>query len=125
MAIADRLDLALISDPDGDRLLFFDLAHLSWRSSFPLNPGDQPGRWVVHNNFATVLLRGAGQAITFALGDLSQFTRRNVCPMPRGIAYDRSQHRLLVSCAHGEVMTLFASWIHVYWRWMPPGMRST
>ncbi|MFO0722687.1 MAG: cytochrome-c peroxidase [Myxococcota bacterium] len=106
MAIADRLDLALISDPDGDRLLFFDLAHLSWRSSFPLNPGDQPGRWVVHNNFATVLLRGAGQAITFALGDLSQFTRRNVCPMPRGIAYDRSQHRLLVSCAHGEVMTL-------------------
>ena len=45
----------------------------------------------------------------FDPADVAHPTRRNVCPMPRGIAYDASTDAIHVACRGGELVTLPAA----------------
>ncbi len=102
----------LVADPDTDRVLVVATdgeprVSLELREAAHSEPGraieDGSGR--VH-----VVLRGAGQVLSFdpraTSADAAQITRRAVCGMPRGIAFDRTNDRLVVACRGGELVFL-------------------
>jgi mono/diheme cytochrome c family protein len=97
--------LLIAADPDRDRLIVIDLAENSARS-VALEPGDEPGRVVVHDARAYVALRGAGALATLDLETASVTARTAVCAAPRGVAYDPARARVLVACAHGELVSV-------------------
>jgi mono/diheme cytochrome c family protein len=81
------------------------LASKSVSGEIGFNVGDEPGRIVegalgrVH-----VALRHVGAIATIDLGQKKVVNRIDVCPAPRGMAYDNGV--LHVACAGGELVTL-------------------
>jgi mono/diheme cytochrome c family protein len=96
--------LAVMSDPDRDRVSIVDLQARSLIAHVALEPGDEPGRLVqdaagrVH-----VALRRAGMVASIDLAQAALITRTSVCPAPRGLTYDLRSDELLVACASGEL----------------------
>ena len=102
--------LLVASDPDRDLVYFIDAANESLLFTRPLNAGDEPGRIVedaagrVH-----IALRGAGEVASMTREANGPITRRTICDLPRGIAYDAAQDALQVACAEGTLVTLAAA----------------
>jgi hypothetical protein len=102
--------LLIAADSDRDQVYFIDIASNTLLFAQPLQAGDEPGRLVedaagrVH-----VALRGAGAVATLTRNQTDPVTRRAVCDLPRGIAYDSSQDALQVACAEGKLITLAAA----------------
>lgn len=100
--------LAVAADSEGDRVFIVDLATNTILRDVFLAPGDEPGRVAEGpDGFVYVALRsgGAVAAIHLATGSI---TRRDVCPAPRGIAYDATTGLVHVACAGGELVSLSA-----------------
>lgn len=97
--------IAVAADPDRDRVLIADLASKSVSGEIAFKIGDEPGRVVegapgrVH-----VALRRVGAIATIDLGQKKLVKRTDVCPAPRGMAYDNGV--LHVACAGGELVTI-------------------
>jgi hypothetical protein len=97
------------ADPDRDQLYFVDAAGMSQRHTRALTAGDEPGRVVedaagrIH-----VVLRGARAIATLGRAADSAITRREVCAVPRGIAYDAARDQLHIACAEGKLVMLSA-----------------
>jgi hypothetical protein len=100
----------IAADPDRDQLYFVDAQGMGHLHTRALNAGDEPGRLVedaagrIH-----VVLRHAGAIATLGREADSAITRRAVCALPRGIAYDAARDQLHVACAEGKLVTLGAA----------------
>src|SRR5262249_30097328 len=72
-----------------------------------LRAGDEPGRVAIDGaGRAHVALRRGGALVTIDLATGTISSRRDVCPAPRGVAYDSSGDVVHVACATGELVTL-------------------
>jgi cytochrome c553 len=102
--------LLVAADSDRDQLYFVDNAARSLMHVRQLQPGDEPGRVVedaagrIH-----VALRGGRAVATLGRAADSAITRRSVCDLPRGLAYDAAHDVLQVACAEGKLVTLPAA----------------
>jgi hypothetical protein len=102
--------LVVASDPDRDQLYFVDSVARSLLHVRQLAAGDEPGRLVedaagrIH-----VSLRGGHAVATLTRDPASVITRRTVCDLPRGLAYDAARDALQVVCAEGKLVTLPAA----------------
>ncbi len=108
LAISADQTLAVVSDPDRERVLVVRLdggvVH-----TISLERGDEPGR-VVEDGAGQfhVVLRGSSQVLTID-PQSGESRRSTVCVAPRGIAFDPTADQLHVACAPGELWTLAAA----------------
>jgi hypothetical protein len=102
--------LLVAADPDRDQLYFVDNVAHTLLAVRPLNAGDVPGRLAedAQGNIHVVLRAGHGIA-SLGRDPQSPITRRAVCDLPRGIAYDATQEALQVACAEGKLVTVPAA----------------
>ena len=102
---------AVIADPDRDRVLFVELQNDTVTAEVPLKAGDEPGRLVEDGaGRIHVALRRGGALVTFA--DASSGTivaRRDVCPEPRGLAWDANTDQIDVACTGGSLVSFPAA----------------
>ncbi len=71
--------------------------------------GDEPDRVVADEaGRVHVVLRGAGDVATIDPATLAVVDRRQVCPSPRALTFDRARNAIHVACASGEIVTLDA-----------------
>jgi hypothetical protein len=104
----DGLQL-VAADPDRDQVYFIDVASQQLSHVIALQPGDEPGRVVedaagrIH-----VVLRGAHGIASMTRAPRSAVVRRDVCDVPRGLAYDDARDQLHVACAEGRLVSLDA-----------------
>lgn len=98
--------LAVAADTEDDRVFVIDLATNLIRHDVYLAHGDEPGRVVEGpEGTAYVALRSGGAVVAVDL-ESGETTRRDVCPAPRGLAFDAAKGELHVACAGGELVTL-------------------
>ena len=84
-----------------------DLVSGQVRASLKLPAGSEPGRVIEDGDGrAHVALRGAGAVLTLDPRDGRQLARRELCPAPRGLAFDRATGLLHVACAGGELVSI-------------------
>ena len=75
-----------------------------------MQAGDEPGRLVEDGaGRVHVALRGAGAVATLDPVSATVTSRLNVCPAPRGVAWDASTDLVWVACATGELIALPAA----------------
>ncbi|MES1205493.1 MAG: cytochrome c [Pseudomonadota bacterium] len=100
---------AVAADADRDRVYIVDVTNRALptlRASIALSLRDEPGRLVQDGSgLVHVVLRRAGALATIDPVKSLITMRRQVCAVPRGIAYDTAQDRLHVACAGGELVT--------------------
>jgi hypothetical protein len=102
--------LAVSSDPDRDRVTIVDLVGAQVLATVSLDPGDEPGRLVEDGaHRAHVVLRRAGQIASIDLESNRVLSRREVCSMPQGIAYQSASELLHVACGDGQLVSLPAA----------------
>ncbi|MFO0609841.1 MAG: c-type cytochrome [Polyangiales bacterium] len=94
------------ADPDHDAVWIVPL-HEGAPHRVALHAGDEPGRLAQDaDGQIHVVLRGAGAVATVDPAGGAVTARREVCPAPRGIAWDGAASVLRVACAGGEFVTL-------------------
>ncbi len=106
LTIDDARGLAAVGDSDRDVVHLVDLELESVVATVALERGDEPGRALFGPNgdLYVVLRTGAVVAIDVVEGAVRW--RRDVCPSPRGIAYDETDDALLVACLGGSLLSL-------------------
>jgi hypothetical protein len=102
--------LAVAADPDRDRVSIVSIPDQIVLQTVALEQGDEPGR-VVEDGAGRVhvALRRAGAIASIDLATGALLSRRAVCGVPRGIAYDAATDRIHVACGDGALVTLPAS----------------
>jgi hypothetical protein len=102
--------LAVAADPDRDHVYVVDVTARAKVADVALLPGDEPGR-VIEDGAGRVhvVLRGGGALATIDPATWMVTARRNVCPAPRGAAWDPTSDAVLVACAGGELVSLPAA----------------
>jgi len=102
--------LAVVADPERDRISVVDLRTLAVRSTIALQAGDEPGRSVEDaQKHIHVALRRGGAVLTLDPATGSVLSRRAVCKAPRGIAFEPLTNLLHVACAEGKLVSLPAA----------------
>jgi mono/diheme cytochrome c family protein len=100
---------AVAADPDRDAVHVAEIDAGTSRT-IALYAGDEPGRVATDGaGTAFVALRRGGALVTIDIEGAQVTSRRNVCPAPRGVAYDRDAAVVHVACAGGELVTLPAA----------------
>ncbi|WP_437593257.1 c-type cytochrome [Sorangium sp. So ce1000] len=107
LAVSKSTVRAVAADPDRDRVWIVDLQAQKLTAEIALQKGDEPGR-VVEDGAGRfhVALRRGGAIVTVDADSGTIVDRRDVCPAPRGIAYDERTDELHVACLGGELVTL-------------------
>jgi hypothetical protein len=105
--------VAVVSDPDRDRVVLVDLADASVKKEIALEAGDEPGRVIEDaNGVAHVALRRGGAIVSIDIAAGEIVARREVCAAPRGVAsfapIEGGDASLLIACASGELVELAA-----------------
>lgn len=107
---------AIAADPDRDTVSVVDLLSHKVIGQYTLEAGDEPGRIVEDGaGRAHVALRGGGALLSIELAnvgtgaDKAEPLRREICPAPRGLAYEPKADEIHVACAGGELVTLKAT----------------
>jgi len=101
---------AVAADPDRDAIYVVNTKEPTVTHTIALLKGDEPGRLAEDGaGRVHVALRSGGALVTIdpALGVVT--ARRNVCPAPRGVAWDATTDSVWVACATGELVSLPAS----------------
>ena len=100
---------AIAADPDRDLVSIVDLPTHSVVGQIQLPTGAEPGRVVEDGvgQIHVILRRGGGIADIDPVAH-SLIGVRQVCALPRGIAYRASDDSLLVSCMSGALVTMTA-----------------
>jgi hypothetical protein len=98
------------ADSDRDQLYFVDNASFTLLHVQKLAEGDEPGR-IVEDDAGRihVVLRGGRGIATLTREAGSAIMRREVCTLPRGLAYDSARDLLQVACAEGHLVSVSAS----------------
>ncbi len=98
---------AIAADPDRDAVYGIDLLHSRVIFTVALQAGDEPGRIAEDGSGNVhVALRRGGALVTLNESTGAVIARRNVCPAPRGVAWDRTTNLVWVACATGELVAL-------------------
>ncbi|GAB4198667.1 MAG: hypothetical protein OHK0013_08080 [Sandaracinaceae bacterium] len=104
--IVTARDVAVVSDPDRDRVLTVDLVTRRILGTIAV-PGGQPGRIAEDAaGRAHVLLRGSGEVLSFDPERPREATRTAVCTHPRGIAFDAEADALRIVCRDGLLLSM-------------------
>lgn len=101
---------AVAADPDRNAVYVVNTKEPTVTHTIALLKGDEPGRLAEDGaGRVHVALRSGGALVTLdpALGVVT--ARRNVCPAPRGVAWDSTTDSVWVACATGELVSLPAS----------------
>ena len=99
--------LAVAADPDRDLIHVVDLENRRVLHTITLEPGDQPGRVVRGSEHEVhVVLRGFGGLATIDDQEGTLLRRQQLCPEPRGVAYDDAEASIYVTCAGGALIEL-------------------
>jgi len=100
---------AIAADPDRDRIWIVDLAERALRHEVKVSAGDEPGRVIEDGKgHAFVALRSGHAIVKIDESTGNILARREVCPAPRGMAYDAEKDAVHVACAGGELVTISA-----------------
>ena len=77
------------------------------RATLPLAPGAEPGRVIEDGEGRVhVALRGGGAIVSLDPRDGRLLATRELCPAPRGLAFDAARNLLHVACAGGELVSI-------------------
>ena len=97
---------AVAADSDRDAIYGVDLKTKKVAYAVALNPGDEPGRVVEDAGYQLVhvALRGSGALLTINEYTGAIVARRDVCPAPRGVAWEWATDLVWVACATGELV---------------------
>ena len=99
-----RKGMAVISDPDRDRVLFVNASTMRLEQTVDLSRGDFPGRATEdEKGNVYVVLRGEGEVLKMS-GEGNVLSTFNTCANPRGIAARDATQEVLVACADGELL---------------------
>ena len=99
--------LAIVADPERDRISIVDLNTRLLRQTIELQPGDEPGRSVEDaQKHVHVALRHSGAVLTIDPLSGTVLDRRAVCKAPRGIAFDATTGLVHIACAEGKLVSL-------------------
>ncbi len=106
--VPSRGDVAVVADPDRNRIVVVDLvAHAVLGETTSLPPGAEPFRAAEDaDGRVHVVLRGTGDVYSFDVESVDDGTRSHVCAMPRGNAFDPEADGLVVACRSGALVTL-------------------
>jgi mono/diheme cytochrome c family protein len=100
-------DLAVVGDPDLDRVFIASLERGEVLHDVALEPFDEPGRVAIDDRGrAHVVLRRGGGVATIDIASGAILARRMVCSAPRGIAWRTTDATLVVACADGTLAFL-------------------
>lgn len=98
---------AVASDPDRDRIYVVDLIGNKRSAVLNLESGAEPGRLVEDaDGRVHVALRGAGAVLTLDPASGKPLARRELCPAPRGLAFEAPAQLLHLACAGGELISI-------------------
>lgn len=101
--------IVVAADPDRDVVYVVDVERGTF-ATVALAPGDEPGRVVVdESQRAHVALRSGAALATIDLERGNAVTKRAVCTLPRGVAWEKETGEVHVACAGGELVTLDAA----------------
>jgi hypothetical protein len=107
LSVLSDSSVAIVADPERDRISIVDLATLSLRHTIDLQPGDEPGRSVEDGQkHVHVALRRGGALLTIDPASGSVLDRRAVCKSPRGVAFEAATGLVHVACAEGKLVSL-------------------
>jgi DNA-binding beta-propeller fold protein YncE len=107
LSVLSDSSLAIVADPERDRVSIVDLNSLALRSTVELQPGDEPGRSVEDaQKHVHVALRRGGAVVTIDPASGTVLDRRAVCKSPRGIAFEAATGLVHVACAEGKLVSL-------------------
>jgi hypothetical protein len=101
---------AVVSDFDGGAIRVVNLGNKRLERTIWVENGADPGR--IAEDLAGrvhVVLRGAGEVLTFDPNSDAPATRRRVCKAPRGIAVDPVSGGLVVACLEGVLAEMSAN----------------
>lgn len=99
--------VAIVADPERDRISIVDLSTLGVRSTIALQAGDEPGRSVEDaQKRVHVALRRGGAVVSIDPTTGAVLNRRAVCKAPRGIAFEPATGLLHVACSEGKLVSL-------------------
>jgi mono/diheme cytochrome c family protein len=102
--------LVVASDPDRDQIYFIDAVAHKFSHARALRSGDEPGRVVEDASGRIHVVLRAGHAIASLDRDPEgAIERREVCELPRGLAFDAAHDALQVACSEGKLVTLPAA----------------
>jgi len=102
--------LAIVADPERDRISIVDLNTFAVRHTIPVHSGDEPGRSVEDGQkHIHIALRRGGALLTIDPATGSVLERRAVCKAPRGIAFEAATGLLHVACSEGKLVSLPAA----------------
>ena len=105
MHITTDGDLAVLADPDRDRVMLVDLeTHDS--QQIELLPGDEPGRVIEVEDTFYVALRGGGAIVSIDRQTATLTARRSICGAPRGLVHEPIADEIFVACAGGELVAV-------------------
>ncbi|MFO0683541.1 MAG: c-type cytochrome [Sandaracinus sp.] len=106
--VPSRGDVAVVADPDRNRIVVVDLVARSvMGETNDLPPGSEPFRAAEDGDGRVhVVLRGTGDVYSFDVDAVADGVRHHVCAMPRGIAFDPDAGSLVVACRSGSLVTL-------------------
>ncbi|MFT3773776.1 MAG: cytochrome-c peroxidase [Minicystis sp.] len=97
---------AVAGDAERNQLYVVDLAGPEVIATVPLDDADEPGRMAEDGAGHVHVAMRRGGLLTIDPRSGKKLARRDVCPAPRGIAYDASVDGLHVACVGGELVTL-------------------
>jgi hypothetical protein len=101
--------VALVVDPDRDRLFIVDVANAALLHEVAFSDGDEPGRLIEDaSGTAWVVMRRGGAVVQVDLEGGDILRRVDVCAEPRGVAFDTERSAIVVSCAGGELVRVEA-----------------
>jgi DNA-binding beta-propeller fold protein YncE len=107
LLLAEQGRLAVISDPDADRLWLVDLQPAAVRAKVSVPQGSHPGRMALDDaGDVYVVLRGMGQVAKLSTLTKQLVLTRDVCADPRGITWDAKAQVMRVACASGDLAEL-------------------
>lgn len=120
LVVAYYRNIAVAADPDRDLVYGVDLTAGKLLYTVTLRPGDEPGRVVEDpaREIVHVALRGGGALLTIDEKTGAVLARRNVCPAPRGVAWDWGSDRVWVACATGELVAFPSTGGPAVQRWV-------
>lgn len=105
--VGDEGRQAVVSDPEHDAVFLVSLSTRKVRGTISLAAGAQPSRAIwPRGGMVQVVLRGTGEVATIDPGAIKVVSTKQVCPEPRGIAWDEAHQATLVACASGELVTV-------------------
>lgn len=107
LSVLSDSSLAIVADPERDRVSIVNLSTSLLAHTVELQPGDEPGRSVEDaQKHVHVALRRGGAVVSIDPVTGTVLDRRAVCKAPRGIAFEATTGLLHVACAEGKLVSL-------------------